>query len=449
MYLIMILMLLFLLYICYVAFDRDILFPPVIAVAMFLFSSVVGLLRYEDWNIAEYSGFTVLLIMTGLLTFIFSSYMVYIMFPARSARSFVPVKRERIEMSSFFLLFAVFVVIAQVYLYYDFILKNVGNVYSFSLMINSFRRMGQSEWARLPVPLSLQILAFFSYVLRWFAAFALMHNLIFDRWKKQEFLLVLIIALNIVYNLLDGSRGVILHLTAEIICYCYVFWNMKNGWNHNINKKIIKLGLKIFACFLPLFLVLAIVTGRYGDIDNLDLSRFDALNYITIYVCGGVRNFDLYVEQPITDDTIIGKETFYGLNRFLYSRFGVGEFYDPNLEFRAINGKNIGNIYTVFRRYHADFGILGVILLISMLGAFYTYLYSRVKCDAKRGKVTFFILVFASLVSSIFYFPIDDIFYHFYGRPATVLRYIFLYFVYRFARNNNEIQIRFRRRRST
>lgn len=447
-YLIMIFLLIVLLFVCYSVFNRDLLYPPVIAVAMFLFSSVVGLLRYDAWNIADYSGFTVLLIMTGLLSFIFSSFLVYQIFPHNYTKNITPFHRERIELNGLFLCIVIAVLLVHDYLYYSFILKNVESMRVFGLsvglMINYFRNMGYTETVRLAEPIYLQILSVLSYIAGIFSLFIFAHNSIFNRLKKQEFLLAIIIILNLCYNLLNSNRGALLRLLAELICCYYVFWSMKSGWVQVINKKFIKLSLRVLVFFIPCFIALAFFTGRYGDIEKFDISRFEALNYLSIYSSSGVRNFDLYVKQPVIDDKIIGKESFYGINRFLYNRFDIGVFYDPNLEFRSIKGKNTGNIYTAFRRYYADFGIIGLILLPFIMGVFFSYIYCKAKCDVRKNKVTFFLLMFVSLSYCIFYFPIDDTFYHFNLRVGIIPIYVLLYCLYWFVRDDSRLVLKFR-----
>lgn len=436
MYFVMIILLIILLYTCYVAFNREILYPPIVTVGTFLFCGLVGLSRYDDWNITEYSGFTVLLIMTGLLCFTCSSFVVYKLFPVNMVRNIKPVNRERIEIRESFLFCIVIVLIVFDYLFYNYIVKTSESVHYFGtsigLIINFVRNMEAYNLEKVPVPSYFKLLEISSGVFSTFCLFVFVHNMVFQRIRIKDLLLICVVLLDFIFYLLNGSRGHFLLYLAEFISLYYFFWNMKVGWKTSINKKIVKTCFRIALFFTPFFVILAIVVGRFGELDSITdaMDKINVFNYLSIYVSSGIRNFDLYVKQPLIDSTLFGKETFFRFNRFLYNTFGIGEYYDVPLEFRFVNGKSIGNIYTAFRRYYADFGIVGLILLTSFLGTFFSWFYNKAKYYALKGEVTFYLLFFSYVVNTVFYFPIEDWFFvvnFSLNRIATV---ILLYLVF-------------------
>lgn len=57
-----------------VVYKFEILSPPVLLSFMFFFCAFVGIIRYDDWRLNEYYGFTVLVIVSGILVFCLGGY---------------------------------------------------------------------------------------------------------------------------------------------------------------------------------------------------------------------------------------------------------------------------------------------------------------------------------------------------------------------------------------
>ena len=58
-----------------VVYKFEILSPPVLlSFYCFLFAHFVGIIRYDDWRLNEYYGFTVLVIVSGILVFCLGGY---------------------------------------------------------------------------------------------------------------------------------------------------------------------------------------------------------------------------------------------------------------------------------------------------------------------------------------------------------------------------------------
>lgn len=434
MYIVLILLLILLLFISYNLFKRELLYPPIVTVAMFLFCSLVGLLRYDDWKMDEYSALTVVLVLIGLISFIFSSFIVYLFFQENTKKNIVSINQDKIKINSFFLYFVLIILIIYNYLYYNYLVHNVANVgvsiESIGAIINFVRNMESLGFEKLPWPFYIRCLDFFSSAFCTFSLFVFIHNVIFQRIEKNDLLFLLIVILGFVHHLLNGSRGYILLYLAQSVYLSYFFWNMQVGWKPTVNKKIAKMFINIGMFFLPFFILLAVMVGRVESLDMNDVGRNYVFEHLTVYISSGIRNFDLYVQQPVEDSTIFGKETFYSINRFLYNRFGIGEYYRAPLELSFINGEGFTNIYTAFRRYYADFGILGIFLIPMFLGFFFSFLYSKAKSDARKGTISFYMLFFSSISNSIFYFPVEDWFFIFNVSVNQFVVYVLLYLIF-------------------
>lgn len=177
---------------------------------------------------------------------------------------------------------------------------------------------------------------------------------------------------------------------------------MYYGWNDTVNNKIIKWGSRIFGVFLISFIILAIVLGKRNSFAELNVKE-----YLTKYISVGIRNFDLFLKNPVRSD-FFGQETFPGFHRILYNYLNIGNLYATPLEGIQFNGFSMGNIYTAFRRYYADFGLFGMLFISYLLGYFFSLAYEKIKKKSYKDQTGFGLLLFAYLSKEIFYWPIEN-----------------------------------------
>jgi oligosaccharide repeat unit polymerase len=139
-------------------------------------------------------------------------------------------------------------------------------------------------------------------------------------------------------------------------------------------------------------------------------SEEDPVYYFCVYAGGSIPLLDSYLMSPADRSSIFGKETLFSVNRFLGSTLNIPDLvYIKHLEFRrSFNGYNMGNIYTAFRRYLADFGYVGMVLLTVLHATFFSWLHRRVRSKDRRGALDFGLLVLAYLSPSLFLYSIDD-----------------------------------------
>lgn len=431
MYIVLIMFLIVLLFFCYALFKGEVLYPPFIVVIIFTFCTTIGFSRYSDWKTSDYSGYSTFLILLGLVSFIFAGYIAYTTAPKAIKFKSAPVIRDRIEISTIVLLIVILLFILNDYMFYIFLRSVAGSLgisgASLSEIINRYYNLKSYNPGMFSISGFMNILSIITNTFSILCLFALVHNICFKNLKKKDFLLVLIIFLDIIYSLLNSNRSDLLVLLAESVYLIYFFWNMRTGWSKNINSKIIYLGVRLLAVFIILFLALAVFLGRRSNISDLNI-----VDYITIYISSAIRNFDLFIGSFTGTNTIFGRETFFPLNRLLYNFFGIGEYYSITLSFNSISGMNIGNIYTAFRRYYSDFGILGIVVLPGFLGYFFSSMYNKVKARAKKGQVSYQMILFSYLSTSLFYMPIEDRFFIYDLALSRIAVYILLYILFKF-----------------
>lgn len=442
MYIVLILVLIMLLSISLLIFNYEIMAPPVAMISMFLVCVLVGLLRYGDWELSSYSSGTVLIITAGILAYIIGGYFAYCLYyiTHKVSRSRItPCCLSRIEVNNILLLLATGIGIAEVFLFYKFIDTTVlNNGYSridITHLLLSYRILSTSS-ALIDMPRYLSVLKYIVEMNGVLALFILIYNFSFSSLKKKDIFYFLILFCWIGNSILTSSRGDFLTILAIIIYLLYFFVNIKKGFSLHVEYKIVGWGVKLLISFLVVFVALAIFMGRRTSFTSASL-----LDYLTIYVSGGLRAFDLYVQDvPHISSGIVGNdETFHYIAVLCSRLFDYGGLKPIHLEFREINGQNIGNIYTAFRRYHSDFGIFGVIILSGISGFLMTRLYSKTRYEASIGKISATLLIFAWLSKSILYMPIDDHLYVFIFTLNGLFKIVVLYFLFNFIVSESRI----------
>ena len=146
MYIVLIALLFSIFVISLLAFNRELLAPAVVTILMFLFTALIGILRWSDWEISSYSGDAAVLLIIGLVSFFVGS----IIPRARYNVDFLkaackPIRRDRIEISSFIIfIFIVIGIFANIS--YFLIMRRIVEELGFSLtsvavIINHFRNI--------------------------------------------------------------------------------------------------------------------------------------------------------------------------------------------------------------------------------------------------------------------------------------------------------------------
>lgn len=443
MYILLLISLLVILFITFILFNKEVFCPPVILITIFFACALFGITRYSDWQLENYSIKTIGLIILGLSSFVLFSFLAYKSSTGNNNLHYAKMvfERDRIDlgMNIVVIMLGIGIIADVMFIIY---IRNLvasygmggGGFTSFVLSYYQLKTWHSDVTGVTGVTKMFSIVANINAVI---AVYILLHNNILKKNKKKDIFLIGVVGLWILHCLLDSSRGEIMLLLAEAAYIIYFMWSIYYGWNDAINKKIIKWGIKAFVILIVVFVILTFALGRRESI-----REFEVLKYLSVYMSGGVRNFDLFVKKNVTLNDIFGKETFYSINRFLNNRFGIGEYYNNALEYTEISGVSNGNIYTALRRFYADFGTGGLIVLPGVLGYFYTRLFRKIKYESQHGIISFRMLLFSFLCSELFFFPIEERFFTSDFSVIGIARIIILYILYRFM-IKKDIKIKF------
>lgn len=447
MYICLIIILFIITGVTFLIFNRELLCPAVVVSAVFTFCTAFGCLKYNDWQLRVYSQQAVQCIITGILSFILASLIATLTFATMSGDKSIEEERSLGDIDNRYVLVSIILSLLYMVLLYIYE-KRVVNSAGFqsetlSKLINSFYTIKNSTYLSQIYKLPSWLTYYGYYMLGNSVVFcySFIVDLINNGYNRKKLPYLIIISTYPIYSVLTSSRLDLLLLVFEIIYLVYFSLNTKYNWDAWINYRIIGLLGCLVIAILGFFVISAVLLGRKDSLDT-----FDPINYVSIYVSGGVRNLDLYMKDIVTGESFFGKETFPSIYRALYNRNGTGLLYSATLEFRSIEGTNTGNIYTAFRRYYADFGMLGVVILTGMLGILFSVLYERAKRDSYKQYYGIYLLILSYLSRALFLMPVDDTFYEFECSLRGMLKLaiivtLFLVFSKQSYKSENQIKV--------
>ena len=404
----------------------DFMHPCAIVLEVYLLSICLLITEIKKWD-AYIDGKTFVLILMGLSIYI----IVFLVTSKLSGVGFKQFKRRVLYSSTenpvdiievvnvLVCLFSVGVILLT---FQDVrnIASSIGVFSTFGQMAGIFRdasvsgtlETGFSRWTRY----GSMILCALSYVYVYITIQVVVLKI--KKKKAWYFTHVMPIIMYMIYAIMTGSRNPILQILIAAIT---IFFLLHNKYYSKSRRFELKSAIKIFVIGCVILFLFSSMRGIVGRTSDLD-----AWDYIAKYVGAPIKLLDMYITYDGGNTSMIwGQETFVNVWKFIGHRIGNSYLADlvMNKEWRSINGFSLGNVYTAFREYYADFGTIGVIVLTAIHSFVFNNAYIRIcrekhKINAER--VDFSILLYAYLAQSLFYFSIDDRFYQAFLSYSTI-----------------------------
>lgn len=396
--------------------DNDFLCP----LNLYLLFSIVSvgalLLIYSEWKVNEYGGKAATVYLTGSLCFLVGCCIARLF----SQRQIQKKKQQvvaiftnaRIDIGMFKLCVVLLTGAIALYGTYSYLMQVSGysvlSVGSIGQAIQKYRDMvSQGLLSGDEAKSSLwRLFSYLLYAFSYCTTFVFIKNLVNRQFRAKDLLLLIPFVLRCTECLLQSNRGGIIQLFFAAIISWFISTKFRSGWRKKVNAKVVKIGLRVAVVLIPLFFGSLILMGRYDSLKGLDIK-----NYSLTYLSGGVRNLDLYMKDPGPGPETFGEETFVTLHTNLYISYGIGKNIVRFQEFRDVDGRNTGNIYTAFRRFYRDFGFLGICILPLLQGILISMLYYRIVRNPRNDKLMFKEVLYCLLAYTTIYLVLDDLFY--------------------------------------
>lgn len=406
----------------YKLFDRDLFAPPTVVCISFLFSTLCAFYNENTWGL-DFSSKTTIVMIIGIGTFLIGGIFGVFLSNGRNLHRFAfshqvsPVQAIVIEKWKVFavILFQMFLMVAI----YRELMQNVGFLgVSWAQIIHMYRHesmsmVGQdysmklSYLVRQLINIDTALVFLFSYFVG--------NNLAIK--KKIEVVYLIPIVLGCVITFMQGFRAEMIRYWVAILVVWYTVYKRSIGWKSS--KETSKMIKKMTISALIVCMVFSSVRAIVGR--NVS-GNWDPLYYVTFYGGCPVVALDLFLKEPHNDNTddIWGKETFYFLNQSIGAWLKIPEYrYSISGKGfqRSNNGTYVGNVYTALRHPIADFGYVGLPVVMFSMGCFFTFFYCKVRRKYCTKKVDFLLLSYSYCAYTFFlyffsayYFFISTIF---------------------------------------
>ncbi|MCI8782612.1 MAG: oligosaccharide repeat unit polymerase [Dorea sp.] len=240
--------------------------------------------------------------------------------------------------------------------------------------------------------------------------------------KKIAYKYILIIAYAIIFSLYRGSRTDCLYLVGAYV-FLFIFFLYRS-----INKKRIEVFFKGMRYMLRGVAFIVCIGGLSGVIFNRTESS-NVVMHILGYIGGPLAGFNFYtMHRELFKSPYFGAYTFDSIYRMLGSLKFLNvkqELINPYLPYGGTATFSI-NVYSMYFRYLADFGFIGLIVLCIFFGFFYGVLYNFCKTCKSSKKMQIIVPVYASFMYPLLMSFFEDRFYSYIINEIFVIIYILI-----------------------
>lgn len=159
-------------------------------------------------------------------------------------------------------------------------------------------------------------------------------------------------------------------------------------WTYSFSMKQILKSMIVGFFGIVLFFLSTVAIGRGDRIVDFDTFLDELYLGAGVYIAAPIKLLDLFItEEYLSDNGMpVGFYTFNHIFHWLGLHLGIKDWYQTaDFGFRSVNGVFLGNVYTTFKPYYQDFGLIGVVFLSCLMGIIFSYVYYRIKYIRKSS----------------------------------------------------------------
>lgn len=419
----------------YHIFGKDILSPSFIATVMFSISTLFACINANEWGV-KFNSHTLIAILSTLICFGIGEIIVRLMCYNRVRKGLEINKKDycKIDLRKIKII-TVFSILFL--LFYFYATLNIAKLagYNGNGKLLFFARQARVHLEDIyGVPFYERLASWLSsllYIIAYIVSFFLLKDFFQKKCVKKEYLIIIFVYF--IFIFLSTRRNDFIYIITFYVLVGSCFYMQARKWNPKYNWKII-----LFAFLgICIFLLLFIIAGSFKSYDIL--SRI--WKTITSYAGQSIPLLDNYFTYPRPKDEWFGENTLFGIYRFLRKFSSSIPYFFAPYEASYFSNGDWGNVYTMIRRYHEDFGYIGLYGMSIFLGFFYSFWYLKVK-----RKKDWQLLLYAMCFFPIVEIAIEERFFMYlvdFGR-IIILFLTILFYLYLTGKFNKTINIFFR-----
>ena len=396
----------------YFLFKKEIMQPSLIFMFMYTVSVFCAVCNIDTWGI-QMSKLTFILLLVGAAEFVLVSYITQKIYTKKTKHETEKIKMKKIEVPRLITLGVIFCCLAVIFFQFVVVLDIATRYEPFSGFSRALTvyKEHTSYNKDVSLPSSLTMLQCFVLAAAFSYTLIFMNNFFLEKENKLQYLkenwtYIIPGILFIITYLIQSNRGMIIDFVVSVVTIGILLWSQSKEWKKTIKiKSMMKLGI-IGVLGLVIFYYSATLIGRINTKGMFD--------YITYYCGGSIECFNQYVKNDKQIKMVRGEETFYSLilnlDSFGLTDYNLSDTESGHLEFIFHEGELVGNIYTAYRRWLNDYGILGMLILQGIMAAVMTILYEKIKHNSgKFGNI--WIMIYGYLSYTIYMHPMDGYLY--------------------------------------
>lgn len=202
---------------------------------------------------------------------------------------------------------------------------------------------------------------------------------------------------------------------------------IRDGWFKRMARYEKKIALS-FAIFLLFFLLIG--AGNYRQQSNDNVSNDFILNTLSIYIGSPIAGFDYFLNNRNENMSLYpGHMTFEGVYKFL-NLLGADFQNNPrNLDRFYINGES-SNVYSGMYYIVSDYGILGSILFLALMGYIHGVIFMRFKYGLFSVENFLHIYIYTSMFTSLVMMFFNYSYYTYFS-TGFIVELLYLLFIQR------------------
>lgn len=409
-----------LLFISFFLFNKDYMSPSFIFCSVYIISIGSALINYSKWGLKDYSVEAFSILLGGAILFIIVGFIIKLLVYNQLPNNYQEISvSPRININIFFSSFLLVLNILILILTIQSV-KAIGGSGSWGEMMENFRSVtSYTVDPIMSIPGYLQQLQKITIACAYIYPFILIYNITNGTVHKVDYFFT--IGSVVIFILLSISLSNRLNLLGTVGALVLYYFVLHQG---SYKSNGLKISIRLLSIFIGLMIIFYLIRLLVGRLNSANESFLD---YITFYVGGPIKLFDLFLKDPIHDFSIWGKETFVSLNGTMRDLGANIPVYLMHKEFRTFNGVELGNVYSAYRNWFSDFGLVGTFILQACFAAFYNFYYYKLqKKGINKHKIAF--IIYTYLSNALFLHPIEDWFFNMCLSIGTII-YIIIFVV--------------------
>lgn len=369
------------------SFNRSILSPSVMIAITFLFGTIFALIGNNTWQVS--------IQLKTVLFILFSLVSIYL---GDSIGKKIKIKdnnSSNIIYTNYSKNFIIFVSLFGFFVCYIY-LKQLLSFISFKGLVGldlAGIRDSSVKSSREEYPINnftIMLSTFVTVIGLYFSLIFIYIKLYYN--SKKKILLLPTIPMFIIFVLQTSRSSFIIYFFSIFVAYTIFLQKKKKV---NVLNRIVLLGGRVLILTLILFSALGITTGKTTSLSG-------AFQSIAVYGGSSILALDNWLLNDAMKAANTDSESFYGFLGFL-NHFGSNFSIRPYLPYIKLPNSVHTNIYTAFRAYYADFGIIGLFIICFLEGLVFSIWGKKIiKKESSFLSIMLYVQFFSGIMYSLF-----------------------------------------------